>query len=108
MPVSYRTGPGTCRKGFKRRRIVVQRRSSGRWRGGSSLARACMPPHGYAARAMPKVRILVRVRGFTGSVVPVLTDVMNGIVPQHGGVAMDDPTAFDRDGYISEMIEFGW
>jgi hypothetical protein len=54
---------------------------------------------------MPEVRILVRVRGFTRSVVPVLTDFMNAIVPQHGGVAMDDPTAFDRDGYISEMIE---
>jgi hypothetical protein len=54
---------------------------------------------------MPEVRILVRVRGFKGSVVPVLTDFMNAIVPQHGGVAMDDPKAFDRDGYISETIE---
>jgi len=50
---------------------------------------------------MPEVRILVRVRGLRGSVVPVLTEFMHGIVPQHGGVAMDDPTAFDRDGYIS-------
>ena len=54
---------------------------------------------------MPEARILVRVRGFKGSVVPVLTEFTNAIVPHHGGVAMDDPTAFDRDGYISEMVE---
>jgi hypothetical protein len=54
---------------------------------------------------MPEVRILVRVRGFKSSVVPVLTDFANAIVSRHGGVAMDDPTAFDRDGYISEMVE---
>ena len=54
---------------------------------------------------MPDVRILVRVRGFKSSVVPVLTDFANAIVSQHGGVAMDDPTAFDRDGHISETVE---
>jgi hypothetical protein len=35
----------------------------------------------------------------------VLTDFTNAIVSQHGGVAMDDPTAFDRDAYISETVE---
>jgi hypothetical protein len=54
---------------------------------------------------MPEARIRVRVRGFKGSVVPVLTDFTNAIVPRHGGVAMDDPTAFDRDGHISETVE---
>jgi hypothetical protein len=54
---------------------------------------------------MPEVRILVRVRGFKSSVVPVLTDFANAIASRHGGVAMDDPAAFDRDGHISETVE---
>jgi hypothetical protein len=68
----------------------------GRWRGGSPQVERVA-----TARPMQEVRILVRVRGFKSSVVPVLTDFTNAIISRHGGVAMDDPTAFDRDGHTS-------